>query len=57
MKPVPFPDRKPDFERLRSALLRRGEPDRVPLFEVSVADVVMTGFLGRPVHDLSLIHI
>ena len=42
---------RPDFERLRTALLRRGEPDRVPLFEVSVAHVVMTGFLGRPVHD------
>jgi len=44
-------NRRPDFERLRTALLRRGKPDRVPLFEVSVADVVMTGFLGRPVHD------
>ncbi|RQW91742.1 MAG: hypothetical protein EHM79_00740, partial [Geobacter sp.] len=44
-------NRKPDFARLRVALLRRGEPDRVPLFEVSVADVVMTGFLGRLVHD------
>ena len=48
---MPFPAGKPDFERLKMALLRRGEPDRVPLFEVSVADVVMTGFLGRPVHD------
>jgi uroporphyrinogen decarboxylase len=48
---MPLPAGKPDFERLKTALLRRGEPDRVPLFEVSVADVVMTGFMGRPVHD------
>jgi len=32
-------------------LLRRGEPDFVPLFELSVADAVMTGFIGQPVHD------
>jgi uroporphyrinogen decarboxylase len=48
---MPLFNRKPDFERLKTALLRRGEPDHVPLFELSVADVVMTGFLGRPVHD------
>ena len=44
-------ERKPDFERLRTALLRRGEPDCVPLFDISVADVVMSGFMGRPVYD------
>jgi uroporphyrinogen decarboxylase len=44
-------NRNPDFERLKTALLRRGEPDYVPLFELAVADVVMSGFLGRPVHD------
>lgn len=41
--------RKPDFERLRTVLLRRGEPDCVPLFGFSVADQVMSGFLGRAV--------
>jgi len=51
------PERKPDFERLRAALLRRGEPDYVPLYEVSVADVVMTGFMGRPIHDPSRVGI
>jgi uroporphyrinogen decarboxylase len=48
---MPRPHRKPNFERLRAALLRQGEPDFVPLFELSVADAVMTGFMGRPVHD------
>jgi len=43
--------RKPDFERLATALLRRGEPDHVPLFDISVADVVMSAFMGRAVHD------
>ena len=45
--PVPLSDRKPNFDRLRAVLLRRGEPDYVPLFEVSVADVVMSGFMGQ----------
>jgi len=46
-----FRESQPDFERLRTVLLRRGESDRVPLFEFSVADVVMSACLGRPVHD------
>lgn len=50
---MPLSDREPNFDRLRAALLRRGEPDYVPLFEVSVADVVMSGFMGRPIHDPS----
>jgi uroporphyrinogen decarboxylase len=44
-------DRKPDFKRLRVALLRHGEPDFVPMFELSVADAVMSSFMGRPIHD------
>jgi uroporphyrinogen decarboxylase len=48
---MPCPDRKPDFKRLHTALMRRGEADFVPLFELSVADIVMTEFMGRPVHD------
>lgn len=48
---MPSSNRKPNFERLRAALLRQGETDFVPMFELSVADAVMTGFRGRPVRD------
>ena len=40
--------REPDFERVRTALLR-GVPDRVPLFELKIDAPVMSAFLGRPV--------
>lgn len=43
--------RKPDFERLQTALLRQGEPDYVPLFDFSVADHIMSQCLGRTVRD------
>jgi uroporphyrinogen decarboxylase len=38
----------PDFENLKKALWCRGEPDKVPLFELSVDEEVKARFLGRP---------
>jgi len=43
---------QPDFTRLRTAL-RGGQPDRVPLVELSVDPAVRRGFLGRPADDLA----
>lgn len=40
--------RKPDFSRLRKALLREGEPDCVPFCELGVAPVIKGRLLGRP---------
>jgi len=40
---------KSDFRRLRTALMRQGEPDRVPLLELIICREVMSAFLGRPV--------
>lgn len=40
---------KPDFRRLRTALMCEGEPDRVPLLELIICREVMSAFLGRPV--------
>lgn len=37
-----------NFERVRRAMLRQGEPDRVPLFELSVHKDLKAGILGRP---------
>lgn len=42
----------PDFERFRRVLLRAGEPDRVPLGDVSVHPLIKAGVLGRPVRSL-----
>ena len=39
----------PNFERFRTMLLRRGEPDRVPLGDISVHPMLKAGVLGRPV--------
>lgn len=36
----------PDFERLRSALLRQGQPERVPLLELKADDEVIAGVMG-----------
>ena len=44
----------PDFGRLRQALLRPGEPDRVPLFEVGIDDEVISTILGETVHNPAL---
>jgi uroporphyrinogen decarboxylase len=43
---------QPDFRRLRTALLG-GQPDRVPLVELSVDPGVRKAFLGRPADDLA----
>lgn len=42
----------PDFQRLRTMLLRGGEPDRVPLVEVGVHAMLKESVLGRPVKSL-----
>jgi uroporphyrinogen decarboxylase len=38
-----------DFGRVRRALLRQGEGDRVPLFELSIHESLKARILGRPV--------
>ena len=40
---------EPSFERYRTMLLRAGEPDRVPLGDISVHPLLKAGVLGRPV--------
>jgi uroporphyrinogen decarboxylase len=40
-----------DFGRVRRALLRQGEGDRVPLFEISIHQAVKAQILGRPVRS------
>src|SRR5512139_886542 len=40
---------EPNFERYRAVLLRTGEPDRVPLGDISVHPMLKAGVLGRPV--------
>jgi hypothetical protein len=44
-----FPTPEPDFSRLRRALLREEEPDRVPLFEIQIDPELMSVILGEPV--------
>ncbi len=44
--------RFPDFQRVRRAMLRQGEGDRVPLFEMSVHGGHKAAILGRPVQSL-----
>lgn len=39
-----------DFGRVRRAMLRQGDNDRAPLFELSVHNSLKSQFLGRPVH-------
>ncbi len=43
---------EPDFNNLRTALLRQGEPLRVPQFELSIDADVKGRFLGRPAASL-----
>jgi uroporphyrinogen decarboxylase len=40
-----LPEPAPDVERLKTAL-RRGVPDRVPLFELAIADEILSAFSG-----------
>jgi len=44
-------ERKPNFERLRTALYCR-EPDYVPLVELGIAQEIKEGFLGKEIHSL-----
>ena len=43
---------KPNFDRFRTVLLRSGEPDRVPLGDISVHPLLKEGVLGRPIRAL-----
>jgi uroporphyrinogen decarboxylase len=43
---------EPNFHRLRTVLLRCGEPDYVPLGDVSVHPILKGRILGRPIRDL-----
>ncbi|MFI5341396.1 MAG: uroporphyrinogen decarboxylase family protein [Candidatus Methylomirabilales bacterium] len=43
---------EPNFDRLRTVLLRSGEPDYVPLGDVSVHPILKERILGRPIRDL-----
>ena len=43
---------EPSFERYRTMLLRRGEPDRVPLGDISVHPLLKAAVLGRPLTTL-----
>ncbi len=43
---------EPNFERIRTMLLRAGEPDRVPLGDISVHPMLKAGVLGRPIRTL-----
>ncbi len=40
---------EPNFERVRTALMLEGEPDRVPLVELKMDQDVKDAFMGRPV--------
>lgn len=42
---------EPDFDRLQTALYG-GQPDRVPLLELAIADSIMQKFLGRPIRNI-----
>ena len=42
-----------NFERVRRALYRQGEGDRVPLFELSVHSSIKAKVLGRPIQSLA----
>jgi len=43
---------EPNFDRLCTVLLRSGEPDYVPLGDISVHPILKERILGRPIHDL-----
>jgi hypothetical protein len=44
--------REPDFSRLRKVLLREGEPDVVPFYELFADQEVISKVLGRPYQGL-----
>lgn len=41
-----------NFQRMRRAMLRQGEGDRVPLFEISIHQAMKAKILGRPILKL-----
>jgi len=41
--------REPNFERLRTALLRQGEPDVLPFMELKYDHEIMEAILGRTI--------
>jgi uroporphyrinogen decarboxylase len=43
----------PDFSRLRKVLLRQGEPDRVPLYELFADPPIMAAIMGHAIRDES----
>ncbi len=47
-----FVDLAPDFDRLRTVIMREGEPDRVPNVELHVDWQVKQAFLGRPLQSV-----
>ncbi|MBI2957294.1 MAG: nucleoside 2-deoxyribosyltransferase [Chloroflexi bacterium] len=47
-------DTRPDFRRVRRALMLDGEPDRIALFD-TVDRGIMSAWLGKPVSDLASI--
>lgn len=46
---------KPDFSRLRKVLLRQGEPDRVPFYELFADRVVVENYTGKPLSAQSTV--
>lgn len=42
----------PDFSRLRTVLLRQGEPDRIPFYELFADKEIMEAVLGQSLPDL-----
>ena len=46
--------REPNFERLRKVLLRQGEPDRVPFYEIFADIEIMEAITGEPLSKLNL---
>lgn len=44
---------EPNFERIRTMMLRRGEPDRVPLCDISVHALHKEAIVGRPIRTLA----
>ncbi len=42
---------EPDFDRLKTALFR-GQPDRVPLLELAIADSIKQRMIGRPIENV-----
>ena len=47
-----FPRPQPDFERLKRAIMREDEPNRVPFFEMQIDPEIMAVLLGEPVPSM-----